>query len=163
MLYDMIQNVGLLRNNIFIDEHNWNDNSRNDERKNEVICSKLRVAPIKENMRQDHLRCFGHEQRRLINTPIRKNDSIPVMGEKKVRRHRIIWIETMKNYILIREVTKSIILDMLKWRKKNTCSQSRLADRSITNINLIEIKLNWIESNYTSLKYFLVAIVITLL
>jgi hypothetical protein len=41
-------------------------------------------------MRQDHLRCFGHEQRRLINTPIRKNDSIPVMGEKKVRRHRII-------------------------------------------------------------------------
>ena len=54
------------------------ENTRKDKIQNEEIRIKIRVAPINEKMRENHLRWFGHVQRRATNAPVKKSELIQV-------------------------------------------------------------------------------------
>ena len=54
------------------------ENTRKDKIQNEEIRIKVRVAPINEKMRENHLRWFGHVQRRATNAPVKKSELIQV-------------------------------------------------------------------------------------
>ena len=51
---------------------------------NEEIRLKIRVAPIDEKMRESCLKWFGHVQKRVINTLMRKSELIQVEKQKKL-------------------------------------------------------------------------------
>ena len=45
-------------------------NTRRDKVRNEDIRTKIGVASIKEKMRKNHLRCFGHVRHRPTDAPV---------------------------------------------------------------------------------------------
>ena len=54
------------------------------------------MEPIDEKMRESYLRWIGHVQRREINSPVRKRDSIQVKGNERGKgRPRITLIEVV--------------------------------------------------------------------
>ena len=57
-------------------------NTRKDRIQNELICLKIRVAPIDERIKESCLRWFYHVQQEAINTSMRKRDLIQVEGTK---------------------------------------------------------------------------------
>lgn len=81
----MALNVRLLRSNYslisitemrmlkWISENTWKDKIQN-----EKICIKIRVAPIDEKMKENHLRWFGHVQRRATDAPVKQSELIQV-------------------------------------------------------------------------------------
>ena len=54
--------------------------TRRDKIRNERIHEMIEVAPIEEKIRENRLRWFCHIQRRLINAPNRKSDTIHIEG-----------------------------------------------------------------------------------
>ena len=52
--------------------------TRRDKIKNERIRKMIEVTQIKEKMRENRLRWFGHIQRRSINVPVKKSDAIHI-------------------------------------------------------------------------------------
>lgn len=54
------------------------ENTRKDKIQNEEIRKKIRVPPINEKMRENHLRWFGHVQRRATNAAVKKSELIQV-------------------------------------------------------------------------------------
>ena len=99
-----------------------NGYTQNDRIRNEEIHLKIRIAPIDEKMRESCLGWFGHVQRRAPNALITKSELIQVVGiffKKKCRRQpKITLVELIKNDMLIKEVTKSMTLDGIEWRKR---------------------------------------------
>ena len=74
-----------------------NGNTRKDRIQNEEICLKIGVAPVDEKIRESHLRCFDHVQRKETNAPVRKSELIQVEGTKRGRgKPRITLVEVIK-------------------------------------------------------------------
>ncbi|EXB68727.1 DNA repair protein rhp54 [Morus notabilis] len=62
--------------------------------RNEVMGSKLGVAPIKDKVREGCLRWFGHVQRRPLEAPVRAWEEILIPNTRRGRgRLRITWTE----------------------------------------------------------------------
>jgi len=59
--------------------------TRRDNVRNENIRIKIGVASIKEKMRENRLRWFGHMRRRSTDTPVRRVEHIN-LGKLKERR-----------------------------------------------------------------------------
>ncbi len=77
------------------------------------------MAQIDEKMRESYLRWFGHVQRRKINALVRKSELIQVKRTKKGEgRPKITLIEVVKNDMLINNITESMTLDRIEWRKR---------------------------------------------
>ena len=67
---------------------------------------------IIEKMKESRLRWFGYIKRKVINVLVRNNELIQVEGTKKGRvRQKTTLIEVVKNDLLIKKITKSMILD----------------------------------------------------
>jgi len=60
-------------------------NPRRDKVRNEDIRTKIGVAPIEEKVRENHLRYFGHVQRRLTDAPIRRVERIKLEKAKRAQ------------------------------------------------------------------------------
>jgi hypothetical protein len=72
-------------------------NTKKDIIQNEEILLIIRVTPIDEKMKENHLRWFGHVQKRAINAPVKKSELIQVDRMKKDRgRPKITLIEVVK-------------------------------------------------------------------
>ena len=62
---------------------------------------------------------FGHVQRRAINESIKKIELIQVEGSKKGSgRLKIKLVLVIKKETSIREVTETMTLDRIEWRKR---------------------------------------------
>ena len=60
--------------------------TRKDRIWNDVILEKIGVAPIEEKMTENHLRWFGHVQRRPQEEPVRRVDNMIFSQDKKEKR-----------------------------------------------------------------------------
>ncbi|EXC32766.1 hypothetical protein L484_019880 [Morus notabilis] len=58
--------------------------TRMDRIRNEVIRSKVGVAPIEDKVRENHLRWYGHVQRRSLDAPVRAWESIQIPSTRRV-------------------------------------------------------------------------------
>ena len=67
-------------------------------------------------MRESYLRWFGHVQKRLTNSPVRKSELIQVEATKK-GRGRPKLVEVIKKDMAIKGVTKSMTINRVEWRK----------------------------------------------
>lgn len=50
----------------------------------EKICLNIEINLINKNMRKDHVREYGHVQRKVTNTAVKKSDFIQVWGNQKI-------------------------------------------------------------------------------
>lgn len=67
---------------------------------------------IIEKMKESRLRWFGYIKRKVINVLVRNNELIQLEGTKKGRvRQKTTLIEVVKNDLLIKKITESMILD----------------------------------------------------
>ncbi|KAK8936498.1 hypothetical protein KSP39_PZI012461 [Platanthera zijinensis] len=71
--------------------------TRLDKIRNECIRDKTGVAPIAEKMREARLKWFGHVQRRPLEAPVRRCESLVTRHVKRGRGRPIkTWNETVK-------------------------------------------------------------------
>ena len=82
---------------------------------NKEIHSEIEMFPIIKKMRKSHLRRFNYVQSRMINAPVRKRFNFLFLKKKKKtktsRGRTKITLEVVKQCILIKEVTNSMILN----------------------------------------------------
>ena len=70
-------------------------------------------------MRENRLRWFGHIQRKPLNAPIRKSDLLTIQGNARGRRRpKLTWTEIIKKYITIYNLSASLALNRIEWRKQ---------------------------------------------
>ena len=68
---------------------------------------KLEVRPTEEKTKESHVRWHGHVHRRPIDVNIKNSDLIHVEDCKRNRgRPRITWVEVMRNYMTILNLTE---------------------------------------------------------
>ena len=60
-------------------------NTKRDKVRNEDIHSKIGVAPIEENMRENRLRWLGHMRRRPTDAPLRRVEGIKLGQVKRAQ------------------------------------------------------------------------------
>lgn len=81
---------------------------------NKEIHSEIEMFPIIKKKRKIHLRRFNYVQSRMINAPVRKRFKFFIKKKKmKTSRGRTeITLEVVKQCILIKEVTNSMIFNL---------------------------------------------------
>ena len=88
-----------------------------DRVRNERVHKMIKVAPIKEKMRENRLRWFGYIQRRPTNAPVRKSDVIHIKGNTRGRgRPKLTWIEIINKDLVWYGLTDIMVLDRVEWR-----------------------------------------------
>ena len=65
--------------------------------KNKEFREKLGVAPLFEKMRENRLRWFEHVQRKTLDSPVRRIESIIVEGKRNRGKRKKTWVEKIKN------------------------------------------------------------------
>ena len=87
------------------------ENTRKDRIRNEEICLNIEMVHIDEKIRENQLRWYGHIQNEAIRAPVKKSNLIQVNGMKRGRgRPKITLVKVVKKNMLIKEVTKNMIL-----------------------------------------------------
>jgi hypothetical protein len=87
-------------------------NTRRDRFRNDDICERLGVAPVKEKLVQHHLRWFGHIQQRPTEAPVRSGVIRQSDNEKRGRgRPNLTWEESVKRDLKDWYITKELVLD----------------------------------------------------
>ena len=93
-------------------------NTRRDEVRNENIHTKIGVATIKEKMRENHLRWFGHVRRRATDAqlPVHRIEGIKLGQVKRAQGiPKKTWMEVIRQEA--KGLSEGILLDRNKWRK----------------------------------------------
>jgi len=86
--------------------------------RNEDICTKICVAPIKEKMRENHLQWFGHVRRRPTDVSIQRVERIKLGEVKRAQgRPKKTWMEVIRQDIEAKGLNEGILLDRNKWRE----------------------------------------------
>ena len=67
-----------------------------DEIKNQEFKEKLGVAPLSSKMRENRLRWFWHVQRKPIEAPVRRIETIIVEGKRSQARPNKTGVEQIK-------------------------------------------------------------------
>ena len=73
------------------------------------------MAFINKKMGGSHVKWFGHMQSRAINAPIKKSEFDSSQWNEKGRGSpKIILIKLVKEHLLIKDVTKTMISDIIE-------------------------------------------------
>ncbi|KAK8913657.1 hypothetical protein KSP39_PZI024006 [Platanthera zijinensis] len=93
--------------------------TRLDKIRNECIRDKTGITPIAEKMREARLRWFGHVQRRPLEAPVRRCESL-VIGHVKRERGRTIktWNETIRKDMMYFGISELMTKYRAQWRQR---------------------------------------------
>ena len=70
-----------------------------------------------DKIKQTRLRCFGHVQRKLTTTPVRKNLAMKVRGPPRGRgRPKGTWMEEVKIDLKKFNLSEDLAQDRSEWR-----------------------------------------------
>ena len=92
-------------------------NTMMDRIRNQKFREKLGIAPLSAKMRKNRLRWFGHVQRKIHNTPIRRIERIIVEGKRSRGRVRRTWEEQIKSDLYELHLSKDVTRDRGSWRR----------------------------------------------
>ncbi|WP_375619007.1 hypothetical protein, partial [Bartonella sp. AC134YNZD] len=93
--------------------------TRKDRIRNEKIREMVQVAPIEDKIRENRLIWFGHVQRRPLDAPVRKSDTIDIIGHPRGRgRPKLTLVELIRKDMSLGGLTTEMTLDRKEWRKK---------------------------------------------
>ena len=74
------------------------------------IRERIGVAPIEEKMGETRLRCFGHVERRPVNSIIRRVDQVKSSQITRGRPRKTIR-KTIKKYLEINDLDRNMLYD----------------------------------------------------
>ena len=89
-----------------------------DKIKNQEFREKLGVAPLSAKMRENRLRWFGHVQRKPIEAPVRRIETIIVEGKRSRGRPKKTWVEQIKDDLSELHLSKDLTRDRNSWRRQ---------------------------------------------
>ena len=88
-----------------------------DKIKNQEFREKLGVAPLSAKMRENRLRWFGHVQRKPIEAPVRRIETIIVEGKRSRGRPKKTWVEQIKDDLSELHLSEDLTRDRNSWRR----------------------------------------------
>ena len=68
-------------------------------------------------MRENRLRWFGHVQRKPIEAPVRRIETIIVEGKRSRGRPKITWVEQIKDDLSELHLSEDLTRDRNSWRR----------------------------------------------
>ena len=93
--------------------------TRRDKIRNEDIRMKLGVTDIKDKMKENRLRWFGHLRRRPEDAPVRRVESWPDIDCRRSRgRPKMTWLAGVKNDMKERGLHVHVAMDRNEWRRR---------------------------------------------
>ena len=95
--------------------------TRKDKIRNREIRKRMKIAPIKDVMRSNRLRWYGHISRRDENHVCRTIQVLQVAGKGKRGRPKKTWWERVKHDMKLCDVSPEDALDREKWK---TCTHT---------------------------------------
>ena len=85
-------------------------NTRTDKVRNEDIRTKIGVTSIKEKMRENHLRWFGHVRCRPTDALVRQVERIKLGQVKRAQgRSKKTWMEVMRQDIKVKGLSEGLL------------------------------------------------------
>ncbi|KAL6584739.1 hypothetical protein OROMI_004028 [Orobanche minor] len=84
---------------------------------NGVFRYALEVAPISAKARKGRLRWFGHVRRRQSSAPVRRVESLLVVGGRRRGRPRRTWEEQLKLDLKALNLSEAMTVDRCSWRR----------------------------------------------
>lgn len=98
---------------------------------NVVFRNELLVAPISEKLREGRLRWFGHVRRRRATAPVRRVESISVVGVRRRGRPRRTWEEQLRLDLKNLNLNENMTADRSSWRRRIRVVDSLLGSGSV--------------------------------
>jgi len=93
--------------------------TRLDRIRNEVIRDQVKVAPIKDKMRESRLRWFGHVKRRSVDAPVRRCETINIpVGFRGRDRPKKSLDEVIRGDLKVVGLTEDMAQDRRLWRDR---------------------------------------------
>ncbi|KAL6517417.1 hypothetical protein OROMI_033118 [Orobanche minor] len=85
---------------------------------NGVFRYALEVAPISAKAREGRLRWFGHVRRRQASAPVRRVESLLVVGGRRRGRPRRTWEEQLRLDLKALNLSEAMTVYMCSWRRQ---------------------------------------------
>lgn len=98
---------------------------------NEVFRNELEVAPFSAKAREGRLRWFGHVRRRQAEAPVRRVDSVSVVGVRRRGRPRRTWEEQLRLDLKALNLNETMTADRCSWRRQIRVVDSLLGSGSV--------------------------------
>ncbi|KAJ7982614.1 Retrovirus-related Pol polyprotein LINE-1 [Quillaja saponaria] len=93
--------------------------TRKDRIRNEENRKKVKVAPIKEKMKENRLRWFRHIQRRPIDAVVKQGDLVQVPGIRRSKgTPKLTWGATIEKDMAVLRINENVVSDRCEWRKR---------------------------------------------
>ncbi|KAL6561884.1 hypothetical protein OROGR_002891 [Orobanche gracilis] len=96
---------------------------------NVVFWNALEVTPISAKVREERLRCFDHVRRRQASDPMRRVESLSVVGVRRRDRPRRTWEEQLRLDLKALNLSETMTVDRGSWRR-----QIRVADSFLGSV-----------------------------
>ncbi|KAL6520057.1 hypothetical protein OROHE_017200 [Orobanche hederae] len=116
---------------------------------NGVFRESLEVAPISAKVREGRLRWFGHVRRRQTSAPVRRVESLVVVGGRRRGRPRT-WEEQLRLDLKALNLSEAMTVDRCSWRRKITVVDSFFGGGSVVEslrVGLSRLALGYAQSH----------------
>ncbi|KAL6558742.1 hypothetical protein OROMI_019092 [Orobanche minor] len=115
---------------------------------NGVFRYALEVAPISAKAREGRLRWFGHVRRRQASTPVRRVESLLLVGGRRRGRPRRTWEQQLRLDLKALNLFEAMIVDRRSWRH-----QIRVVDSFFGSGSVVESLRGYVRIvNYSSVR-----------
>ncbi|KAL6495858.1 hypothetical protein OROGR_030421 [Orobanche gracilis] len=100
---------------------------------NRVFRNVLEVTLISAKVREERLRWFGHVRGRLASAPVRRVESLLVVGARRRGRPMRSWEEQLRLDLKALNLSETLSADRCSWRR-----QIRVVDSFVGNDSVVE-------------------------
>ncbi|KAL6495878.1 hypothetical protein OROGR_030441 [Orobanche gracilis] len=99
----------------------------------------LEVAPISAKVREGRLRWFGHVRTRQASDPVRRVESLSVVGVRRRGRPRRTWEEQLRLDLKAFNLSETMTADRGSWRRRIRVADSFLGSGSVVESLMVEL------------------------